>query len=115
MNRMTNLTISESYEKKNAPYPDFTIDEIYPNKICVKAIVAPEHKWRLIEEYGDKSFCEQADGNLLIESDCFSDNAKVILWVLSLKDGVTLHEPKELRDELYSFGKALSDKYERNN
>ena len=98
-----------------ALYPDFTIEEIYPNKICVKAIVSPKHKWKLIEEYGEKSFTEQADGNLLFEADCFFDNEKVILWVLSLKDGVALLEPKELRKELSTFGKTLCDKYSESN
>lgn len=114
LNRMTNLAVSELFEKKNAPYPDFTIEEIYPNKISVKAIVAPEHKWRLIEEYGDKSFYEQPDGTLYFETNCFSDNAKVISWVLSLKYGVTLLEPKELYKELSTFGKSLSEKYAEN-
>lgn len=111
LTRMTNLTVSEQFEKKMAPYPDFTIEEIYPNRINVKAIVAPEHKWRLIEEYGENSFFVQPDGNLFFETNCFSDNAKVISWVLSLKDGVTLLEPKELQKELCIFGKSLNDKY----
>lgn len=115
LNRLTDLSISELFEKKNAPYPDFTIEEIYPNKIRVKAIVSPKHKWRLIEEYGEKSFTEQTDGSLLFESDCFFDNEKVVLWVLSLKDSVTLLEPKELRKELSTFGKTLCDKYSESN
>ena len=115
LNRLTDLSISGSFEKKNAPYPDFTIEEIYPNRIYVKAIVSSKHKWRLIEEYGIRSFSEQADGSLLFESDCFFDYEKVILWVLSLKDGVTLLEPKELRRELSTFGKELCDKYSESN
>lgn len=115
LSRLTDLRISELFEKKNAPYPDFTIEEIYPNKIHVKAVVSPKHKWKLIEEYGEKSFTEQADGSLLFEADCFFDNEKVILWVLSLKDGVTLLEPKELRKELSTFGKTLCNKYSESN
>ena len=115
LNRLTNLNISESFEKKNAPYPDFKMEEIYPNKIRVKAIVSPKHKWQLIEKCGEKSFTEQADGNLLFESDCFFDNEKVILWALLLKDGVTLLEPKELREELSKFGRTLCDKYSESN
>lgn len=111
LNRMTNLSVSERFEKKKAPYPDFTIEEIFPNNIRVKAIVSSEHKWRLIEDYGEKSFIEQADGNLIFESNCFFDTDKIISWVLSLKDGVTLLEPKELQKELAVFGKTLCDKY----
>ena len=111
LTRMTDLSVSEVFERKTAPYPDFTIDEIYSNRISVKAIVVPEHKWRLIEEYGESSFHEQSDGNLFFESNCFSDKEKVIIWALSLKDGITLLEPEECITELNSFGQALIDKY----
>lgn len=111
LNRLTDLQLSDEFEKRNAPSPDFTIEEIYPNNVAVKAIVAPEYKWRLIEAYGEDSFCELPDGNLLFSASNFSENAAVMAWALSLQDGITLLEPKEVRDEMQKFGQRLADRY----
>ncbi len=101
LNRLTRLTNTrEMYiPKDDAPQPDLSGEKIYPATITAEVMVAPEMKWRLIEEYGPESFTEQEDGRLLF-SFGFADKDSLFGWILSLRDKVELLKPAELRKEL---------------
>ena len=76
----------------------------------MKALVAPEYRWRLVEEYGPTSFTEQEDGKLLF-SFGFTDEESVLSWILSFQGGAELLEPVSFRKKLAEIGKKLQKGY----
>ncbi|MEE1055733.1 MAG: YafY family protein [Acutalibacteraceae bacterium] len=110
LNRMTEVKTGEFFNKRKAPLPDLSAEKVFPHNYNVKALFAPEYRWRLVEEYGIDSFVEQSDGNLLFNFG-FTDKNSILSWLLTFGEGAELLEPKELRKNLYEFGQALQKKY----
>lgn len=110
LNRMTELELSGSFEKRPAPLPDLSQEKVFPHVFQVRARIEPEYKWRLIEEYGAGSFSIQADGSLLFTFG-FVDKTSVIGWIASFGGGAELLEPVELRSELARFGEKIREKH----
>ena len=110
LNRMTELELSGSFEKRPAPLPDLSQEKVFPHVFQVRARIEPEYKWRLIEEYGADSFSVQADGSLLFTFG-FADKTSVIGWIASFGGGAELLEPVELRSELARFGEKIREKH----
>lgn len=100
LNRLENLRITEnSFEKRPVPMPDLSNERVFPGGICVKALFAPECKWRLVEEFGVDCFEVQPDGRLLFHAD-YTDEENLITWLLSFREKVILLEPQELRGRM---------------
>lgn len=110
LNRMTEVKTGKFFNKRKAPLPDLSGDKVFPNNYNVKALFAPEYRWRLIEEYGICSFIEQSDGKLLFNFG-FTDKNSILSWLLTFGEGAELLEPEELRKDLYEFGQILQKKY----
>ena len=110
LNRMTELELSGSFEKRPAPLPDLSQEKVFPHVFQVRARIEPEYKWRLIEEYGADSFSIQTDGSLLFTFG-FADKTSVIGWIASFGGGAELLEPVELRSELARFGEKIREKH----
>lgn len=110
LNRMTELTAGEAFEKRPAPLPDLSTDKVFPHTFQVKALVQPDYRWRLVEEYGPDCYTMQEDGRLLF-SYGFSDVESILGWVLSFRGGAVLLEPAKLRKRLAAFGKELQQQY----
>lgn len=110
LNRMTELVLSGSFEKRPAPLPDLSQEKVFPHVFQVRARIEPEYKWRLIEEYGADSFSIQTDGSLLFTFG-FADKTSVIGWIASFGGGAELLEPVELRSELARFGEKIREKH----
>lgn len=111
LNRMTQLRIEKShFEKREAPFPDLSIQKIFPGKIRVKALFDPQVKWRLIEEFGPYCYTEQTDGKLLFTAD-YSDEENLLSWLLTFGIKVEILEPISIREELLEIGKGLTEKY----
>lgn len=110
LNRMTELELSGSFEKRPAPLPDLSQEKVFPHVFQVRARIEPEYKWRLIEEYGADSFSIQADGSLLFTFG-FADKTSVIGWIASFGGRAELLEPVELRSELARFGEKIREKH----
>lgn len=107
---MTDIEIAESFEERTVPYPDLSTEQVFPHRYQVKAIIQPELRWRILEEYGEDSFATQKDGTLLF-SFGFTDMNSIRSWALSFGAGIEPLEPPEIREELRSFGMKLSQKY----
>ncbi len=110
LNRMTDITAGEAFPGRDVPYPDLSAEKVFPHNYQVKALIRPEYRWRILEDYGTDSFKEQEDGTLLF-SFGFTDEDSIIPWALSFRDGIELLEPAELREKLRLFGKDLMEKY----
>lgn len=110
LGRMTDLEVGGPFKKRAVSLPDLSPERVFPYLYQVKAKIQPEHKWRLIEEYGPKSFVEQPDGTLLF-SFGFSDKMNMICWIVSFGDGAELLEPKEFRQDVLAFAEGIRKKY----
>ena len=111
LNRMTDLRTEDFFEKCRPDLlPDLSPEKVFPSEYQVKAIIQPQYKWRLVEEYGPDSFTEQQDGTLLF-SFGFSDRTNIICWIASFGDGAELLEPKEFRQDILKFAESIRKKY----
>lgn len=110
LNRMTNLKTKEIFEKRVVPMPDLSTEKIFNHKYEIQAIIKPEYRWRLIDEYGLESFTVMPDGNLLF-SFMFTDEQSIINWILSFKGGAELIYPDNLRTVLKKLGQQIQKQY----
>ena len=70
LNRMDKVTESNRrFDCRSVPLPDLSNEKIFPGGISVKALFAPDMKWRLVEEFGPRCFTESDDGRLLFMAD----------------------------------------------
>lgn len=110
LNRMTHLNTKEIFEKRVVPTPDLSTEKIFNHKYEIRAIIKPEYRWRLIDEYGLESFTIMQDGNLLF-SFMFTDEQSIINWILSFKGGAELIYPDNLRKVLKKLGQQIQKQY----
>ena len=110
LGRMTDLQTGEAFEKRTAPLPDLSPERVFPDMYQVKAVIQPEYKWRLIEEYGPDSFTIQPDGTLLF-SFGFADKTSVVGWIASFGASAELLEPAELRKDVLAFAEGIRKNY----
>lgn len=110
LRRMSDLQISDPFEKRAVPLPDLSTERVFPHIYQVKAKIQAEYKWRLIEEYGPGSFEEHPDGTLLF-SFGFTDKQSIVGWIASFGDGAELLEPQEFRKDILEFAEGIRKKY----
>ena len=67
-------------------------------------------KWQLIEDFGVDSFVTLEDERLLFEYD-FSDDDGMLAWMLSCGEKVTVLEPENVREKIFSIASNLVEKY----
>ncbi len=109
---MEEVTISsEDFPARNTPFPDLSNERIFPGGIPVRALFAPEVKWRLVEEFGPECFIQQENGWLLFQCD-YTDKDNLISWLLAFGDRAVLLEPESVREELAASLKRLLALYE---
>lgn len=97
LNRMDQVAESpQEFVSRNAPIPDLSNEKIFPGGIKVKALFAPDVKWRLVEEFGPHCFTENDDGRLLFSAD-YTDIENLVTWILTFGAKAEVLEPKEVR------------------
>ncbi len=100
LNRMDKVVESgQDFAERNVPMPDLSTERIFPGGIKVKALFAPDVKWRLVEEFGPQCFTETEDGRLLFTAD-YTDAENLVTWMLSFGAKAEVPEPAAIRDEL---------------
>ena len=110
LNRMTEPSLGEPFEKRDAPWPDLSDSRVFPERWRVRALVDARYRWRLIEEYGPDCCAAQPDGRLLFEAG-FSDKENALEWLLSFREGLELLEPRAWRWEMAATGRQLAEMY----
>ena len=110
LNRMAEPALLEGFTPRDAPPPDLSDDRVFPERFHLVALVRPDAKWRLVEEYGPDCFAEQADGRLRFEHG-FTDRDNLLAWALSFGRGMEVVEPAELRAALAELGGWLQKTY----
>lgn len=112
LSRMLNLRLGEGFAPRPVPLPDLAAEKVFPEVYQVRALIKPEYKWRLLDEFGPDciSSQKQPDGRLLFQFG-FTDAENIIGWIVSFGDGAELLEPAWLRNRLAEFGAAIWRQY----
>ena len=113
LNRMDDVVETDrGFDCRNAPLPDLN-EKIFPGGIRVKALFAPDMKWRLVEEFGPHCFTKADDGRLLFLAD-YTDMDHLVSWLLTFGEKAEVLEPPEVRDRIRHIAEALEKNYRRN-
>lgn len=98
LNRMDRVREArQDFACRDVPMPDLSNEKIFPGGIRVKALFAPDMKWRLVEEFGAHCFTEADDGRLLFTAD-YTDMDNLVTWLLTFGAKAEVLEPVEARD-----------------
>ena len=98
LNRMDRVREArKDFACRDVPMPDLSNEKIFPGGIRVKALFAPDMKWRLVEEFGAHCFTEADDGRLLFTAD-YTDMDNLVTWLLTFGAKAEVLEPVEARD-----------------
>lgn len=110
LDRMVRLSLEEVFEKRQAPYPDLSDQRVFPTRYQVEALVPPQYKWRLVEEYGEASFVVQPDGRCRF-SIGFTYLNSAVEFLLSFWGDAEVLGPPEVRAALRELAKKLAGRY----
>ena len=95
------------FSPRPVPADRLDFDLYFQPAFHLKAIFAPEEKYRLIDEYGPDCCQVRPDGRLLLERD-FTSYENLREWVFSFGAQVEILEPRDLvRDRLAQAEKIL--------
>ena len=112
LNRMDHVRKSEEvFTCREAPMPDLSNEKIFPGEIAVKALFAPDMKWRLVEDFGSDCFTESEDGRLLFTAK-YTDMENLLTWLLTYGDKAEVLEPKEAREKIAQIAQNMVRIYE---
>lgn len=112
LNRMNRIRCTgQIFSFQKVSLPDFSIHKLYSPEKNVKALVSPDVKWRLIEEFGSDCFTEMEDGRLLF-SGFYSDMESLLAWILTFGDQMEVLEPAEVKDKLLCIVNSIKKIYE---
>ena len=111
LNRMDKVKETDKdFSCRNAPVPDLSSELKFPRNIILKALFAPDMKWRLVEEFGPGCYEEQEDGRLLLIRD-YADMDNLTMWMLTFGDKAEVLEPQELRNNLKTMAESMIKMY----
>ncbi|MBR1866815.1 MAG: WYL domain-containing protein [Lachnospiraceae bacterium] len=111
LNRMDKVAVLDTeFECREVPMPDLSNERIFPDGIMVKALFAPEVKWRLVEEFGPHCYVETEEGKLLFSAD-YTDMENLLVWILTFGEKVEVLEPKEVRENLLKVAETMRITY----
>ncbi len=107
LNRLWNLTISEeSFIPREIDDSKLEFDNCWEPNFHLKAEIDERLKYRLIDEYGIDCYRQMEKGKLLFERD-FTHYSELLFWVQGFGDGITVLEPKCLREQLLRQAKNM--------
>lgn len=111
LNRMDKVSSSErEFACRKAAMPDLSNERIFPGGIKVKALFAPDVKWRLVEEFGPSCYTETKDGKLLFTAD-YTDMDHLVTWLLAFGAKAEVLEPVCVRDKLRRMAQDILKMY----
>lgn len=110
LNRMTKLALGPSFAKRDAPYPDFSDQRVFPTRYQVEAIVPGKYKWKLVETYGDHCFTVLPDGRCHF-SIGFTHLNSAVDWILTFQGDAELLGPLELAQAMKTMSEKLFRQY----
>lgn len=107
LNRLWKLRTQETvFQPRSVPEEALDWDAYFQPAFHLKALFAPEVKYRLVEEYGLDCWETGPDGRLLLERE-FTSYAHLREWVFSFGDRVEVLEPERLRRDRLEQAKNI--------
>ncbi|MCR5367746.1 Predicted DNA-binding transcriptional regulator YafY, contains an HTH and WYL domains [Eubacterium ruminantium] len=111
LNRMDKVARTEdTFICRNVPQPELSAESAQPREIILKALFAPDMKWRLVEEFGPDCYEVAEDGRLLLEEEYY-ELENMIMWLLTFGDKVEVLEPQVARERLRDLADAMRKMY----
>lgn len=111
LNRMDQVASShKAFACRPVPMPDLSNEKIFPGGIQVKALFAPDVKWRLVEEFGPHCFIETEDGRLLFHAD-YTDMENLVTWLLTFGEKAEVLEPARVRSAVRHAAEGVLKNY----
>ena len=111
LNRMQNLRATEAYfEPRELPEAHFSARDMLPPAYEITALVAPEMRWRLVDDFGPDSFTADPDGRLRFTFR-FSDREGALTWLMTFGDRAEVVSPEALRVEISHIVEKLAQMY----
>ena len=111
LNRIDKVVPSDrEFACREVPMPDLSNEKIFPGVIKVRALFAPDVKWRLVEEFGPHCFTVEEDGRLLLTAD-YTDMENLVTWMLTFGEKAEVLEPEEVRGAIKHIAEAMIKSY----
>lgn len=111
LNRMDRVKETERiFVCRDVPMPDLSNEKIFPGGIKVRALFAPEVKWRLVEEFGPDCFTVAEDGRLSFSAD-YTDTENFVSWILTFGAKAEVLEPAGVREEIRRVAQDMTKLY----
>ena len=98
------------FEPRDIPPQRLEFDRAWEENYRLEALFDPQVTYRLVEEYGPRSFVPQEDGKLYFSRD-FTFYSSMLSWVLSFGNAAEVLSPLELREDLAELGRNFLSKY----
>ena len=111
LRRLWGLVFSgESFEPREVPAEKKQFGLNMTDDYMTEAVYQPREKYRLVEEYGEKSFETLPDGRLLAKWG-FSGPEDAVWWFLSFGDQVQVLGPQELVERMREVSEKIYTMY----
>ena len=112
LRRLWDLQITdESFTVRKIPEEKKQFGSHITDDYVITAVYEPEVKYRLVEEYGHKSFTEMEDGKLYTEWG-FTTQKGAVEWFLSFGDKVKVLGPPQMVEIMKSTLDSIKNLYE---
>lgn len=111
LRRLWDLVISEeTFTVREIPEEKKQFGSHMTDDYVIAAVYDPSVKYRLVEEYGPRSFTEQGDGTLYTEWG-FTRTESAIEWFLSFGNKVKVLSPPEMVEQMKDTLNSMKDLY----
>lgn len=111
LRRLWELSVGEVYhEVRELPAEQERFGSHMKDDYMVAAVYDASVKYRLVEEYGPRSFTVMEDGRLYARWG-FADMAAASAWFLGFGDLVTVLEPPEMAERMGDILRRAAEKY----
>ena len=107
LNRLWDIEITDKvFAKRKIKYKIDVVGDIFKSNYHLKAIFESSEEYKLVEEYGNKSYDVLEDCRLLFQRD-FTNYHFMLNWILGYGQKVKVLEPKELIDDIRNIANEI--------
>ena len=113
LNRLYDLAMTEDrFAPREIPPDRLDLDGAFADENRVTVLFDPSVRYRLIEDYGFKSFTETEDGRLLF-SVGYTNRDYIVGWLLGFGDKARVLSPTELAAEIRRIAENIAAGYKQ--
>jgi predicted DNA-binding transcriptional regulator YafY len=113
LNRLWELSVTEdAFHPREIPPDRLELGSSLTDTNEVQISFDPSVRYRLIEDYGFRSFRETDDGRLLF-SVGYTNKDYILSWILAFGDKAKVVSPPELAAEIKQIAKNIMNNYKR--